>query len=446
MRQVTWTSAVLFFAAVFAPAAPPASDAKTIELKNGKLAYHQQAGGGKISFVHDNGQVLIHTDPSGKVILHLVQVGQVAQADLNGDGVWDATYDANKKKSFIVADGKSLEVRFDPKRGPGARDKISLDGKTKYFFGAASWSTQKPAPAPDQPVARNKKYKLPGGLIAFADAPDQNAGPRAMPHAQIYTITPDGKNRKQLTTGKPGNFFPAWSPDGKQLAFTSVRNHKREIWIVDSAGKNERLLTGGFLPSWSPDGRKMVITRFDAKKMRHIWVIGVDGKGERQLTKEGSSHCPVWSPKGDKIAYWSGNARGFGQVWVMNSGGTQQRALTKLQKNSYTPKGSSSNAPAWSCNGRIAYWSGIEHRYGQIWTMNPDGRDKKQLTDQPAPITSDNPTWSPDGKHILFDTQRRKRPEIWIMNSDGSDQRVFISNLKVIPMRTSWQPVVADGK
>ncbi|MHC5081986.1 MAG: TolB family protein [Planctomycetota bacterium] len=145
------------------------------------------------------------------------------------------------------------------------------------------------------------------GLIAFADAPGHPPGRRATPHAQIYTISPDGKNRKPLTTGKPGNFFPAW----------------------------------------------------------------------------------LFS---DRIAYWSGTERGCGQVW----------------------------------------------------TMKADGTDKKQLTNVPPPALCDNPTWSPDGKKILFDTQRRRRPEIWVMNADGSDQRVLVSDLKVIPMRTSWQPVFSD--
>ena len=279
------------------------------------------------------------------------------------------------------------------------------------------------------------------GLIAFADAPGQRPGPRATQYAQIYTISPDGKNRKQLTTGKPGNFFPAWSPSGKQLAFVSIRNHKREIWIIDSSGKNERLITSGFLPAWSPDGKKLAVTRFDAKRRRQIWTIGVDGKGERQLTSKGSNHCPAWSPKGDKIAYWSGDARGSGQVWVMASDGTHPKQLTHSKKTKYTPDGSSANAPAWLFNKRIAYWSGIEHRYGQVWTMNADGADRKQLTAAPAPASSDNPTWSPDGKRILFDTNRRRRPEIWVMNADGSDERVLVSDLKVIPMRTSWQPV-----
>jgi len=225
------------------------------------------------------------------------------------------------------------------------------------------------------------------------------------------------------------------------LAFVSTRNQKREIWIIDSSGKNERFITSGFLPAWSPDGRQLAITRPDAKRRRQIWVIGVDGRGERQLTSEGFNHCPTFSPKGDKIAYWSGDARGFGQVWVMGSDGTHPKQLTHSEKNEYTPDGSSANAPAWLFSKRIAYWSGIERRYGQIWSMNADGSNRKQLTTEPAPASSDNPTWSPDGKKILFDTQRRKRPEIWVMNSDGLDERVLVSDVKVIPMRTSWQPV-----
>ena len=92
-----------------------------------------------------------------------------------------------------------------------------------------------------EPIAAGRTPS--NGLIAFANAPGRRPGPRANPYAQIYTITPDGGNRKQLTTGEAGNFFPAWSPDGKQLAFTSIRNHKHEIWIIDSSGKNERFIT-----------------------------------------------------------------------------------------------------------------------------------------------------------------------------------------------------------
>jgi TolB protein len=302
-----------------------------------------------------------------------------------------------------------------------------------WSLAACRASAQKPSSKTNTRVSN--------GLIAFADAPGQRAGPQATQYAQIYTITPDGGDRKQFTTGKPGNFFPAWSPRGEQLAFASARDQKHAIWIIDSTGKDERFITSGVLPAWSPDGKQLAITRPDTKGRPQIWIVGVDGRDEKQLTSEGSNHCPTWSPAGDKIAYWSGDARGFGQVWVMRSDGTQKRQLTYPRKNEYTPDGSSANAPAWLFSEQIAYWAGREHRYGQIWTMNTDGSNQKQLTDEPAPASSDNPTWSPDGKKILFDTQRRKRPEIWVMNSDGSDERVLASDVTVIPMRTSWQPV-----
>jgi TolB protein len=314
--------------------------------------------------------------------------------------------------------------------------------KARYILRAATFviiSVSFAARMSGESVASSAKPS--NSLIAFADAPDQRPGPQATQYAQIYTITPDGRNKKQLTMGRPGNFFPAWSPSGEQLVFVSMRNHKHEIWIIDSSGKNERFITSGFLPAWSPDGRQLAITRPHADERRQIWIVGVDGKGEKQLTSEGLNHCPTFSPKGDKIAYWSGDERGFGQIWIMNSDGTQKLQLTYPRKNQYSPDGSSANAPAWLYSEQIAYWSGIEHRYGQVWTMNPDGSNQKQLTDEPAPASSDNPTFSPDGKKIIFDTQRRKRPEIWVMNSDGSDERVLVSDVKVIPMRTSWQPV-----
>lgn len=149
------------------------------------------------------------------------------------------------------------------------------------------------------------------GRIAFADAPGRTAGPTSLPHAQIYTIDPDGKDRLQLTTGPAGNFFPAWSPDGQHLAFTSIRNGRGrdEIWVINAGGKGERRLTGGILPAWSPEGRRLAFFRPVDSGHSQIWVIEVDGRDERQLTT-------------------SGNDRGFGQVRVMNAYGSKPHALT----------------------------------------------------------------------------------------------------------------------
>ena len=75
--------------------------------------------------------------------------------------------------------------------------------------------------------------------------------------------------------------------------------------------------------------------------------------------------------------------------------------------------------------------------------MNGDGGNPQQLTSEPAPASSDNPSWSAAGKRILFDTSRTGRPEIWMMDAGGTNQRPLIRDIRLIPGRTSWQPMAA---
>ena len=99
------------------------------------------------------------------------------------------------------------------------------------------------------------------------------------------------------------------------------------------------------------------------------------------------------------------------------------------------------NAPAWSPVGdRIAFWSGIKQRYGQVWVINADGSGSRQLTDDPTHRNSDDPSWSPDGQKILFSTGRSGTVELWVMNSDGTgQQRLFRIDPGPFPGRASWQ-------
>lgn len=278
------------------------------------------------------------------------------------------------------------------------------------------------------------------GLIAFADAPGSKLGPESWPVAHIFTVTPDGKNRKQLTRGPGGYLWPVWSPDGDKIACMRVIHNTPEIWILGKDGTAQRKITVGILPAWSPDGKQLAFFR-QLGNIRQIFVVDLASGTERQLTKKGSNAAAIWSPKGDKIAFWSGDERGFGQVWVMNSDGGEKKQLTSPEKNDYTPKGSSANAPTWLYSKRIAYWAGIEHAYGQIWVMDEDGHHKRQLTKDPAPASSDNPVGSPDGTKLLFDTNRRGTAEIWVIDADGSNERPLVSDVRVMPARASWQPV-----
>ena len=105
------------------------------------------------------------------------------------------------------------------------------------------------------------------------------------------------------------NWLPAWSPDGSQLAFTSSRDGNSEVYIIDADGKNLQRLTNhpdiDTSPTWSPQGHQLAFVS-DRPGSLQVYVIGVDGTGLRRITFE--SHCdrPTWSPAPyNEIAYSS---------------------------------------------------------------------------------------------------------------------------------------------
>lgn len=366
-----------------------------------------------------------------------MQFGQVWVMDIDGSNrrvLSDCPPPTNCDNPAWSPDGR--EILFETNRS-GTRVEtwvMNADGSDQrllfafpYGAGRLPWSSNRPSALE--------------GRIAFADRLSGGVGPD-INGSQIFTVQSDGSDREQLTNSPNGNVLPAWSPDGTSMAFVSARSGSPEIWTMAADGRAPRQITfegGHLLPAWSPDGSKLGVVSSRSGRPQ-IYVMSASGTNVTQLTHEGSNSVPAWSPDGRRIAFWSGNDRGFGQIWVMSADGSDKKQLTFPRFDSYTPNGSSANAPAWLFSDKIVYWSGIEHQYGQIWVMNGDGSDQRQLTDEPAPASSDNPSWSADGTKILFDTNRTGRLEIWVMDAGGKNQRPVLRDVRLVPGRTSWQP------
>ena len=129
-----------------------------------------------------------------------------------------------------------------------------------------------------------------------------------------------------------------------------------------------------------------------------------------------------------KIAFIS-ERDGNKEIYVMNSDGSEQKNLTNNPAGDYSS--------SWSPDGKkIAFTSGRDGN-GEIYVMNADGSEHKRLTNNRA--FDMFPSWSPDGKKIAFQSKRDGNGEIYVMNSDGTEQKRLTNN-PALDFLSSWLP------
>ena len=136
------------------------------------------------------------------------------------------------------------------------------------------------------------------------------------------------------------DYNPQFSPDGRRIAFSSVRSGDvEEIWLASADGSGAQQLTHGpgtrqTLPAWSPDGRHIAFESTGANGRADIWVIPADGGVPRQVTTDpGEENAPVWSRDGKRIYFLSdrdgGGLRGGRDTWQVPSEGGPSTRVTE---------------------------------------------------------------------------------------------------------------------
>lgn len=221
---------------------------------------------------------------------------------------------------------------------------------------------------------------------------------------------------------------PAWSPDGQKLAFASDRDGDRDIYVVDANGSNLTNLTNDNdrdgEPDWSPDGTQLAFSEPEG-----VSIMSSDGSDVRSLTTIGGE-SPVWSPDGAKIAF-----KEAGEIAVRDADGSDLR-IVSLQDGSTTL--TFAGPPVWSPDSpRIAFVSAAS---GTIWVVNADGTGLRKvaagLVDDPTFNLDTAPAWSPDGIAIAFVCGRGDF-EICTVNADGSNE-VQITDNDAPDLQAAW--------
>jgi dipeptidyl aminopeptidase/acylaminoacyl peptidase len=229
--------------------------------------------------------------------------------------------------------------------------------------------------------------------------------------SNLFLVSTKTSARRQLTSGPGAKTYPAFSPDGRFIAYEA----ENDIWSVDvTSGKAARLTThvaADRSAAWSPDGREIV---FASSRWNRPALYIMSAKGEREglrrITPEGfSGAVPVWTRDGQWVLFTATRGDSFysREIYrVKSSGGTPERL---------TPDdGARNNLPSVSPDGQQVAYISDRSGYLNIWLMRPDGTEQRHLTDveqdQDYPENDYLQTmglrWSPDGKRLLYFSDR----------------------------------------
>ena len=300
-------------------------------------------------------------------------------------------------------------------------------------------------PTPDNtPVPQATLLGGGQGQIAFASARS------GMP--QIYLSNLNGTNLVQITQIENGACQPAWSPDGSRLVFISPCQRRADfienaysdtsLFTVNVDGTGLKQLTNvpgaDFEPAWSPDGNRIAFTSIrDGNKQ--IYVLEIDSMAVTRLTTPDvniENSQPAWSPDGKQVAYMVKRV-GTHQVWVMSDTGQEHVQIVRSGQVLWD------YAPAWSADGKVILFN---QRRGDSaaprpWLMSIQFAESETAARLNFPTPIEDVEFSPDGLWLVYEgMDNQGNRDIYFMTIAGGN-RTRLTNDEAVDFDPAWRPV-----
>jgi Tol biopolymer transport system component len=263
----------------------------------------------------------------------------------------------------------------------------------------------------------------------------------------IWRRSPDGR-LERLTTN-PRDRAPAWSRDGKHIAF--IRSDAEPgicaLFVMKSDGSDVHRVgqvdTDCSGVSWGPRDRQIAFGGGVGPGSRGLWVVNADGSGLRRVragrgATEGMH--PAWSPDGRTIVFaWTGRSRRpWGRLAAIRPDGRGFRVLVAPRAGAHDDELTS---PAWSRDGKRLAYVRVDHRAGSaertIEVAGARGEQRRALVRLPFnPALQGTPTWSPDRRSLASWSLCGKSACVWAVSSRGGRRHVLLRGYS----QPAWGP------
>jgi TolB protein len=234
-------------------------------------------------------------------------------------------------------------------------------------------------------------------------------------NGKVYVIDQDGANSRLVSSSDRQAMSPGWATDGRRFAYMEFGDGKGQLFLQDIATSRRTAVaatgqTLDFTPAFSPDGKTLAFSRA-LEEGTDIYTVNLrDNCCLQRLTvgRFSDNLSPTYSPDGQRIAFVSTRS-GMTQVYVMAADGTDQQLFAPFD---YGVTGAS-NAPEWSPDGRsVAFHREVAGTL-QIFVLDARTRTVRQLT---SVGRNEDPSWAPDSRHLAFVSDRAGYRQLWIID------------------------------
>jgi Tol biopolymer transport system component len=360
--------------------------------------------------------------------------GRVAIGDIAGGGqiavrLADGTISPAPASAFAQRSPDGQSVVQTDKAGDGfAVNVSSLDGSNVRTF------THVPGCYDD------------GGFAAAAASLQFTADSRSLvfqseclePFDNLYAVSSDGTDLRRLTNVNAQQMWPQVSPDGTRIAYSqapftglSCKGCPDSVWVSSSDGSQPTQLTANLdgtfdsFPTWSPDGRSILFSRSTFDSFGELLVIPAAGGAVRDLHVHGDQ--AAWGPT--RIAYIRLDTTPS-SLWTIAPDGSDKRQIATT--GNLGPPAD----PAWSHDGRLAYL--VQANSGVVSLVEITGTSTRRI--QLPLIGADGLAWSPDGTHfgLTGRTRTNAGTDAYTIDTNGHHLTRLTTNIGA--SGGSWSP------